>query len=161
MYPIAPFINPKIDIAKPEYNANADNKGNYNFNASAAEPIMSKIPVVGGLTPDIDIKGAMNIVEKGGILNIKGQIKGDGFPDAETFIKDKSGQSIMLGTYNHSSTGSPVWSLLGDGNQQMIDVNVQIKLDKKGDFSKAWSIDAKGKKSPLTIIAAEKTEEKK
>jgi hypothetical protein len=36
-----------------------------------------------------------------------------------------------------------------------------IKLDKKGNFSKAWSIDAKGKKSPLTIIAAEKTEEKK
>jgi hypothetical protein len=160
-YPIAPYINPQIGKAIPKKEASADGKGNYGFKASGAEPIMSKIPIVGGLTPDIDIKGTMKIVEKDGILNIKGQVRGDAFPDAETFIKDNSGQAIMLGTYNHGALGSPAWSLPGDGNTKMIDVNVQVELDKKGNFSKAWSIDAKGNKTALDIIAPEKKEEKK
>ncbi len=158
-YPIAPFLNPKVDVASPKAIAGADKSGMYGFKASAAEPIMGKLPIVGGLTPDIDIKGLMNITEKDGILSIKGQISGDGFPDAETFIKDNSGQSLMLGTYNHGSMGNPAWSLPGDGNKQMIGVNVQVELTKDGNFSKAWSIDGKGNKTALDIIAPE-TEKK-
>lgn len=161
MYPIVPFSNTKVDVAHPKYDANADNKGNYSFNAAAAEPIMSKLPVVGGLTPNIDIKGAMKITEDKGLLNIKGQIKGDGFPNAETFIKDKKGQSVMLGTYEHGAAGSPLWSLPGDGNKPMITVNVQIELNKDGNFAKAWSIDEKGNKTALSIVPPEKKAEKK
>jgi hypothetical protein len=154
-FPVAPFFNPKVGVSAPEAIAGSDLRGMYDFKASAAEPIMAKLPVVGKLTPNIDIKGIMNITEKDGILNIKGQIRGDGFPDAETFIKDNSGQGVMLGTYNHGPMGSPMWSLPGDGNQQMIDVNVQIELTKDGNFSKAWSVDGKGNKTALDIIAPE------
>ena len=66
----------------------------------------------------------------------------------------------MLGTYNHGSMANPLWSLPGDGNSQMIDFNVQIELDKEGNFSKAWSVDSEGKKTSIPIVPAEKPAEK-
>jgi RHS repeat-associated protein len=155
-----PMNGPLIGIATPKKDANTDGNGNYDFKSSASQPIMSSIPLVGGLTPNIDIKGTMKITENNGIVDIKGQIKGDGFPDAESFVKDSKGNAVMLGTYNHGSMANPLWSLPGDGNSQMIDVNVQIELDKDGNFSKAWSIDKDGKKSPISIVPAEKPAEK-
>jgi len=38
----------------------------------------------------------------------------------------------------------------------MIDVNVQVDLNEKGNFSKAWAVDAKGIKTALPIVALEK-----
>jgi RHS repeat-associated protein len=156
--PISPVSGPLVDLAHPKYNASSDGRGNYSFDAAAPNPVASKmVPILGKLmTPDIDIKGNMSITEKNGTLNIKGQINGDGFPDAETFIKDNSGQALMLGTYNHGEMASPFWSLEGDGNKKMIDVNMQVQLDKNGNFSKAWSIDSKGHKTRLSIVAPEK-----
>jgi|GEM_PF-1671135 len=155
-YPIAPFLNPQVDRSTPEFSANGDGQGGYSFNASAAEPIMSKLPIVGILTPDIDIKGGISATVKDNVLSIQGQIRGDGFPDAETFVKDNSGQSLMLGTYNHGDLGSPIWSLPGDGNQEMINLNIQVELDDNGNFDNAWSVDGDGNKTQLEIIAPEK-----
>jgi hypothetical protein len=151
----SPSSSPVAGLAKPVYTASADNKGNYSFDTFAPNPIMSKIPLLGKLTPDIDIKGSVNITSSEGILNIKGQIRGDGFPDAESFVKDRSGQAILLGTYNHGALASPVWSLPGDGDKPMISVNVGVQLNADGNFTKAWSIDDKGNKTALPIIAPE------
>ncbi len=38
----------------------------------------------------------------------------------------------------------------------MIDANVQVELNKDGNFSKAWAIDAKGIKTAIPIVAPEK-----
>ena len=54
------------DKADPIYHTHADGKGSYNFNTSAADPILAKLPVVGSLTPDINIKGHMRITEESG-----------------------------------------------------------------------------------------------
>ena len=88
------------------------------------------------------------------MLNIKGQINGDGFPDAETFIKDHSSQAIMLGTYCHNKLNSPITHLGGEGNKPMINVNVQMNLSNNGDFAQAWAIDTEGKKTPLPIVSS-------
>jgi RHS repeat-associated protein len=155
--PASPASGPLVGVANPTYNGNADGKGNYSFDAAAPNPITSSIPLIGkAVTPDIDIKGNMNITEKNGTLNVSGQISGDGFPDAEAFIKDNSGQSLMLGTYNHGKMASPMWSLAGDGDKKMINVNIKVQLDKEGNFRKAWSIDSKGRRTRLDIISPEK-----
>lgn len=86
------------------------------------------------------------------MLNIKGEINGDGFPDAETFIKDNAKLAIMLGTYYHGKKANPFNHLAGDGDKRMIDVNVQVELTQNGNFSKAWAIDEKGIKTVLPIV---------
>ena len=63
---------------------------------------------------------------------------------------------MILGTYYHGKLASPLTDLAGDGNKPMIDVNVQVDLNEKGNFSKAWAVDAKGIKTALPIVAPEK-----
>lgn len=106
----------------------------YSFNVQAAEPIMAGIPIVGQITPNISLNGFFNVSCINNQLFINGAVFGDGFPDAECFVVDVRGKAVMLGTYKHSSLGSPLWSLPGDGNMQMMEIGAIVKLDSKYGF---------------------------
>lgn len=142
-FPIAPLKFERRATAKPyrfvsnNYRISNANPS-YKFKISAAEPIMSSIPIVGDLTPAIDLHGSLNIDINNDTLWIQGKIYGDGFPDAECFIRDKLGNCVMLDTYKHGPNGSPVWDLPLDGNMQMMDMYVAIELDCNGCFLWAW-----------------------
>lgn len=95
---------------------------------------------------DIDVKGSITMMEslyaKGDIgdkvFSFTGSITGDGFPANETFVTDKHGNSVFLGTYSIATDYSiskewlPMTELPGEGNKEMYDINVQIVFNSEG-----------------------------
>jgi len=60
-------------------------------------------------------------------------MKGDKFPSAESFIVDPSGQAVFIGV---SPKGfSPYTNLPGDRQRPMMNSDLQIRLDKAGNFT--------------------------
>ena len=62
-------------------------------------------------------------------MNITGTVTGDQFPAAEAFIRDTSGNSVMLGVFAPTASSGPVTSLPGNGTLPMIDVNVTVRIN--------------------------------
>lgn len=102
----------------------------------------SVVPPDGGPTWDIDLHTNLNIEVSdldGGnqLLSITGQVRGDRFPNAEAFVSDSKGNSVFLGVFVTQSgpqTG-PTWTLMGDANELMMNVNMGIVTDKDGVFT--------------------------
>lgn len=137
-YPFYPFTFERSGTARPKH-ATSIRQGKYapiyEFNVQAAEPIMAKVPLVGGVTPNISLHGFFSFYFlNNDTLTIYGKVYGDGFPDAECFVVDAGDKAVLLGTYKHGPMGSPIWDLPGEGNMQMMDINVAIDLDCQRHF---------------------------
>ena len=142
-FPIAPFTFEREATATPHRTGgirSTKHAPTYWFNIQAAEPIMAKIPVVGGVTPNISLHGFFSLSYSNDSLFVTGEVRGDGFPDAECFIVDSSGKAVMLGTYKHGPIGSPVWDLPGEGNMQMMDIAAGIDLTCHYQFVWGWRL---------------------
>jgi|GEM_PF-2403583 len=96
-------------------------------------------------SPNIDVMASLNFNlsedgEENQLLSISGDISGDRFPASESFITDNHGNSVFLGV--SQPTGSnmglgkdlgPV-ALVGVNNRLMSTVNVNIVVNKDGEF---------------------------
>ncbi|NAS12671.1 RHS repeat protein [Poritiphilus flavus] len=99
------------------------------------------VPPDGGPTWAIDVHTNLNVEVSdldGGdqLLSICGQVSGDTFPNAEAFVSDAEGNSVWLGTFATQSgpnTG-PFFTLAGDSNDPMININIGIVTNKDGIF---------------------------
>lgn len=106
------------------------NTASVEANMSGANPLTP-----GAVTPDIDVKSSLNLVEnlKEGTLTVSANMKGDAFPSAEMFIGDTKGQQVMLSTSGYE--GNPFVSLPGDNNRPMGTANLTININEKGEFT--------------------------
>ncbi|MEM6737352.1 MAG: hypothetical protein AAF620_14915 [Bacteroidota bacterium] len=166
-YPFSPFGFSKQATESPTSYTGPSGDGFF-FGYSGQEPIMKKIPLIGkALTPAIDLGGNIKISESAvpclgcaegetsGLkeININGQISGDHFPDAESFIMDVTGQTILLGQSAHLSPGRPALNLLGNKDAPMMKFNAQIIVDQNGKFINAYTTDSDGNITNMTINA--------
>jgi RHS repeat-associated protein len=116
-----------------------------------------KFPITpSAMTPDIDMHSSIAIKETvskfgDGVLSVSGNVSGDRFPSTEAFIVDQSGKNkVFLGA--KFQEGDPVKDLWGDQKNKLMNVDLQIKFDKKGNFTavisggKTYSIEAWNKK---------------
>ena len=101
----------------------------------------SMIPPDGGPTWDIDVHSDLSIDVADGengnqILSIVGSVSGDQFPNAEGFVTDADGNSIFLNTFQTDSDGNkgPFFTLMGNKNQPMFNVNISIQVNQDGIF---------------------------
>ncbi len=87
------------------------------------------------ISPDIDVKSSLNIVEdlKAGTLTVRATMKGDAFPAAEMFIGDTKGQQLMV--IASPAQGNPLMSLPGKNNRPMGSANFTITINAKGEFT--------------------------
>ena len=142
-FPIAPFTFEKEATANPHRTGGirpSKHAPTYWFNIQAAEPLMAKIPIVGGFTPNISLHGFFRLSYSNDSLFVTGEVRGDGFPDAECFIVDSGGKAVMLSTYKHGPMGSPVWDLPGEGNMQMMEIDAGIDLTCHYQFVWGWRL---------------------
>ncbi|HVZ40827.1 MAG TPA: hypothetical protein VHI13_16225, partial [Candidatus Kapabacteria bacterium] len=108
----------------------ADGRVSFDFNSWYAAS-MPLIP-----SPDIDVQTSMSVVEDhdAHLLSIKGTITGDQYPNAEALISDPKGQTVFLGAFTRPDNSSPLRKLPGRGTLPMMSVNLQLMLDKDGNF---------------------------
>jgi RHS repeat-associated protein len=102
-----------------------DSLGYHMYGNDDAVPIISS---------DIDLhpQFRFNYDDQGnGIVNmtVTGAVTGDQFPAAEAFIRDTSGNSVMLGIFAPAASSGPVTSLPGNGTLPMINVNVTVRVN--------------------------------
>ena len=91
---------------------------------------------LGQIEPEIDVRYNFGIKEaKDGTLSINMSAEGDGFPDAESFVTDRKGNSVFIGGYSKNWYASPFWSIAGDGDTKMLNSNFQITTNGKGVFT--------------------------
>jgi hypothetical protein len=87
-------------------------------------------------TPALDIqsKFSLTIYESSGLMRLKAKITGDLFPSVEVVLINPAtgGQNILLGA--HMEKGG-LADLFMDNRQQLIDVDVDLILDKNGGFT--------------------------
>ncbi|MBP6730712.1 MAG: hypothetical protein KA149_01560 [Chitinophagales bacterium] len=129
----------------------------FTFKDAGAQPVAKNF--CESCTPEINTSGSIVLAEnkKSNSLEVRGVIRGDDFPDGEAMLYDPSGQGVLLSTYNHKITGSPMKDLWGEGNQKIMEVNVNIKLDKKGNFKSASTLDKDGNRVNLKIFSKKET----
>ena len=168
-YPFWPFSYTRRGTETP-YSETWSTGNGFSFNYSGQEPIMKELPLIGKtLTPAIDMGGNLNVSEttlpcigcaegENGLIqvSITGQIQGDHFPDAEAFIMDPTGQTIMLGQSAHLTLGGPALNLPGNKNAPMMSINAQIIVDQNGKFINAYTTDPDGNRINLNINIPQK-----
>lgn len=106
------------------------NSATVNANMAGANPLTPK-----ALTPDIDVKSSISLVENkdAGTLSVNATMKGDGFPAGEMFIGDTKGQQLMVIASPYQ--GDPLTSLPGDGNKAMGSANFTVTINEEGEFT--------------------------
>ena len=102
----------------------------------------SVIPPDGGPTWDIDLHTnlSVNVSELDGgnqLLTISGQVSGDTFPNAESYVEDANGNRVFLGVFATQSGSAigPTWTLKGDKNKPMMNINMGVVTDADGIFT--------------------------
>lgn len=88
------------------------------------------------------------------ILNIKGTISGDNFPNQESIMYDSFGNGLWLGNYETKGdrqTG-PVFNLFfeNEGDVSM-DVNIRVKVSKDGEFLGVMQKNKRGNDEMISI----------
>lgn len=85
--------------------------------------------------PSLDVHSSFVVTRntEAGTLDITSQIRGDGFPNAEAFVRDSNGQKVFLGTFVRE--GTAIGSLIGDDKVPMIQGRIGIAIDKQGSFA--------------------------
>lgn len=111
------------------------------------------MPLDGGPSWDIDLHTNLNVEVSdfdGGnqLLTISGKVGGDTFPNAEAFVSDTEGNSVWLGAFLTADepTLGPFFTLAGDRNKTMLEINAKIVTDKNGIFT---GVQANGKIIPI------------
>ena len=111
----------------------------YNRSQSVSFHYWGKDPVTPGFaTPELDVHGTIAITESitkygNGSLFINGTFTGDKFPSTEAFIVDQSGKTkLFLGAKLEQGGVS---DLYGDNKQDLFKVDIQVKFDRKGNFT--------------------------
>jgi hypothetical protein len=101
----------------------------YGFHYWAKDPITPQL-----VTPALDVHGSLILSEdlNKGILSINGDFTGDTFPSTEAFVVDQSGNKLLLGAHKEQGT---VLTLGGDSQTPIFSVDMQVKFDKKGNFT--------------------------
>jgi hypothetical protein len=101
----------------------------------------------------VDLRVSIRLLLPNGTLSISGLVTGDIFPGSEAFVADQSGTRVFLGA---KLEAGGVTDLVGDNQQPLFEVNMQIRFDKNGNFKaviadgktysiKAWNEKVKGK----------------
>jgi RHS repeat-associated protein len=111
----------------------------YNRSQSVSFHYWGKDPITPGFaTPALDVHANIAITESitkhgNGSLFINGTFTGDKFPSTEAFIVDQSGKTKLFLGVKHEQGG--VGDLYGDNKQDLFKVDMQVKFDKKGNFT--------------------------
>jgi RHS repeat-associated protein len=110
-------------------NSLGNNIGSFGFNYSAKDPVTPSL-----FTPELDVQSNFSITEnlETGTLFVNATFTGDVFPSTEAFITDQSGAKLFLGA--RKETGG-VSDLFGNNQKFLFTVDMQIKFDKKGNFT--------------------------
>nr|WP_279305988.1 polymorphic toxin-type HINT domain-containing protein [Leptospira meyeri] len=88
-----------------------------------------------GASPEIDVNYKMTIKDENNIVKIGLKVKGDAFPAAEAVIFDANKKtSVIISTFGVSRLANPLINLPGANNREMMDANIIINKDKKGNF---------------------------
>ncbi|MGB7070287.1 MAG: RHS repeat-associated core domain-containing protein, partial [Pyrinomonadaceae bacterium] len=123
----------------------------YNRSQSVSFHYWGKDPITPGFaTPNLDVHANIAITESitkhgNGSLFINGTFTGDKFPSTEAFIVDQSGKTKLFLGVKHEQGG--VSDLYGDNKKSLFSVDMQVKFDRKGNFTgviqdgKTYSVD--------------------
>lgn len=122
----------------------------------------------GGPTHDIDVWTSVRVdvtENKDGtsILNLTGDLAGDGFPSSEAFVTDGVGKNkvfLGVGPAKAGPDKGPFVTLAGDKKEKQFDINVRIAVDRNGNFTGVYQTDQKGKSSIISIFEWNKQFEK-
>lgn len=100
----------------------------FRFDTMGANPMVP-------LSPDIDIKLNFVAFIVGNNLSFAGKLLGDGFPNAEIYIRDNKGNPFSLLTFqtDHGPNAGPI-TLIGDGTDPMGNFQFGILLDDDHTF---------------------------
>jgi len=125
--PMAEKGSPNASISNAKQSGSAVS---FDFSHSGKDPITP-----GLLTPALDVHAGLKFSEdlKKGILSITGSFKGDIFPSTEAFITDQSGKNKLFLGANMEKGG--VGDLFGDNKMNLFNVNMQVGIDKSGNFT--------------------------
>lgn len=93
--------------------------------------------MVGLLSPNIDTQLEFVAFLKGGGLFVAGQLLGDGFPNAEVFVRDNRRQGHMLLQFQtpHGPTLGPLTRLPFDGTRRLGQFKEGIRLNDRLQFN--------------------------
>lgn len=100
------------------------------LNAAAALPFTPR-----AITPDVDVRADVVVRrEEGPRLRIHARVEGNGFPCAESFVRDHEGNAVFLGVHAIRNRQSPYTHLFGEGDTRMMEVDLAIITDESGRF---------------------------
>jgi hypothetical protein len=95
------------------------------FSTAGSNPLVSH-------SPDIDTRLDLEVAEGSQSITLSGTLRGDPFPDAEVFIADSRGNSVMLDSYMtplNPLTGPYVWLI---GNRDLRLGTFKVTIPKGG-----------------------------
>ncbi len=87
--------------------------------------------------PDIDTYVDIDAVFRRTVLEINGVVRGDNFPNAEVFLMDERGQSVLMFAFatDGDQTTGPMTRLAGDHSGQLLGpFRSSIPIDATGHF---------------------------
>jgi RHS repeat-associated protein len=119
------------------------NKSSLYMSVAASNPLV-------WFAPAIDWGLSLTFENKINSISISGVLKGDGFPAAEAFIEDASGQRAFLTTFAPPDKSGVKDRLFGDFGRFEANINLNFSLDSNGNFlgvtdnasNKSYSLDA-------------------
>jgi RHS repeat-associated protein len=99
-------------------------------------PVTKEFPLGEYLTPDINLQASFFIDEGSGYIDVSTVMFGDAFPNAETFITDGYGNSVMLNAFETEGSPNlgPFEFLPGSNDRYMGDSGHRIYFDESGRF---------------------------
>lgn len=88
------------------------------------------------VTPDIHTRLQADYLREDNNLILQGDVTGDDFPNAEVYVSDRIGNSILLETFQTSGgrTLGPLLDLPGAGDEPLVAFNASIPLQADGTF---------------------------
>jgi hypothetical protein len=128
------YVPPKVDRGKPTASITnekfASGSASFDFSHSGKDPITPQ-----WTTPALDVHASLTVTEDldNGILNVSGSFTGDKFPSTEAFIVDQSGKNKLFLGAKMEEGG--ILDLYGDNKEKLFKVNMQIQIDKEGNFT--------------------------
>ncbi len=128
------YLPPAVKEGKPKASINKLNFANgwasLDFSHSGKDPLTPQ-----WATPALDVHANLTFKEdlEKGTLNITGSFTGDEFPSTEAFIIDQSGKGKLFLGARMESGG--VGDLFGDNKESLFNVNMEVQIDKNGNFT--------------------------
>lgn len=88
------------------------------------------------LTPAIDTRVRADYAVAENVLTLQGELHGDDFPNAEVYVTDRVGNSLMLHMFQTEGGRQlgPVLHLPGEGEDELGLIDATIPLNTDGSF---------------------------